>query len=837
MQATLPFTLAQPLWLAGLIPAALLLLFLLTRNFVTLPLTAAQRRHQRLLRAFLFTSRLLIITCLLIVLAHPYTEQTRDMQGDPRVIILVDQSESMRFLDTSFLDRLTTAVSAGVTTKVRSFGTDTTSDIGSAILQNLEPGGNILLVSDGHPTTGPALQDVAFYATTINATISVINLTPTTDEWSVLITGPRKTLSDSDTTYHLIVDGTSTHAVPLTLTIDGTPVFQDTVRPGSHPFTTQLSKGHHELEARIDVTDAFQDNNQFRKTVTAIEKPRILLLTKKRSPLELLLNELYTVDVVATPPADLSPYYALVINDVPVEDLPGTQALNDFLIDEAGDYYGGGLVFFAGLDSFDKGGYAGSPVEQFLPVTVGKGERRKGTTNLVFVVDVSGGVGGTTYRAEHGTLTRVTAAVPTIDVIKAQVYHALEQLRLENRAGIIIFGVPPETGGSLTENIASSVRVLAPLDYLYNNRKELLDAVPRITGGGPSALDVALSAAATMLRGQQGDKVVVLLTDGRYCAGLGAECPESKHVEDIAHSMKQLYGINFMTIGVGTTDEQQFPKKVDEVFLKRLAKAGDGTYDRATRMNTLLIKYGDPKAKEYGEEFQLVPLSLTHFITADIEPTATLNAYAQVVPKDTAELLITTDSGQPALTVWRYGNGRVATWTVYAGNNLGQLLNEENSLLLSRTINWAIGDPQRKQDYFVDITDTRVDEKGTITIHSDAPVTSELLDFTKDGDTYTATFTPAPLGFNTLLGASYATNAPREYDHVGMNPLLSELATATGGKVFKPTASEEIIEHVKAVSKRTTIEHDDATLPFLIAALLLFLAEIAVRRLTERRQQ
>ncbi|RME32019.1 VWA domain-containing protein [Candidatus Woesearchaeota archaeon] len=832
----LPFHITNPFWLLGIPLALILLIFLVTRTFVTLPLTREQRRHQRRMRIFLVITRLLIITCLLIVLAQPYTEETREVQGDARVTILVDQSKSMQFMDTSFREALASAVSAGVATTVREFGTDLTSDVGSAILQNLEPGGTILLLSDGYPTSGAALQDVAFYATTINATISAINLTPLAQEWSVRVAGPGKVLSESDTNYRVIVEGTDDAPVPLTVTIDGTTVFQERVTPGTYPFTTKFTTGAHELEARITTQDGYADNDVYWKSVTAIEKPTILLVTTKTSPLELLLKELYTVEKRSRLPENLDPYYAIVANDVPVENLAST-TLDEYLIDEAGDYYGGGLVLFAGLNSFDKGGYSGSALEQFLPVKVGQGERRKGTTNLVFVVDVSGGVGGTKYVADRGVLAEVTEAVPTIDVIKAQVYKAVEQLRIENRVGIIIFGVPPDTGGTLSENIASSVRVLTPLDYLYNNRKELLNAIPRITGGGPSALDIALKAAAEMLKNQQGDKVIVLLTDGRYCAGLGAECPEGKQVKTLVSNMKRIYGINFMTIGVGTADENQFPKKVDEVFLKSLAKTGDGTYDRATRLNTLLIKYGDPKAKAYGDEFQLVPLSLTHFITEDVEPTATLNAYAQVVPKDTAELLITTDSGQPALTVWRYGNGRVATWTVYAGGNLGQLLNEDNSILISRTINWAIGDPQRKQSSFVDIPDVRSNEHGVITIRSDTPITSEVLDFTKEGNTYTASFTPGPLGFNKLFGATYAVNRPREYDHIGMNPLLASTVASTGGKLFKPTESDAIIEHVREVSKRVMVEREDVALPFIAAALFLFLVEIFIRRLTERRRQ
>ena len=108
-------------------------------------------------------------------------------------------------------------------------------------------------------------------------------------------------------------------------------------------------------------------------------------------------------------------------------------------------------------------------------------------------------------------------------------------------------------------------------------------------------------------------------------------------------------------------DVRLFDKKVDESFLKTVAVTGDSTYDRGTNLQSLIIKYGDPKEKGFGEPFQLVPLSLTHFITKNVQLTAELNGYNEVVPKDGSRLLVTSDAGNPAVTVWNYFNGRVAT--------------------------------------------------------------------------------------------------------------------------------------------------------------------------------
>ncbi len=822
------------LWL---IPAAAVILYILiTRDFVKLPLDPKEERRQRRARIWIYVSRLLLVSLLILALAGPVREHVTETKGNPRVTLLVDQSASTALYDTSFVDSLAEQLRKRIPTTVRKFGANLTSDVGSAVLRNLDEGGTILLVSDGNVNQGPLLKDVAFYAATVNATLSALNLTPAREDAAVIITGPGKVVEESDTTYSIRVTTTSGQRVHLRLLLDGATVLDQEVSAGTLSFTHQFTKGTHRLEAHLDTPDALSENNVFYKSVRVLEKPKILYLTLKNSPLELLLRQLYSVEKRATLPNDLSPYYAIVTNDLPVERLLSIQQLHNYLIDEP-SYYGGGLVLFGGMNSFDRGGYSGSPLEELLPVKVGKGERKKGGANLVFLIDVSGSASRIKYRVEDGKVTKYEEQVSTLDVIKAQVVNAIEQLKLDNKLGVIVFGVPANTAASSAEErLAQTVRKVANLDYLYNNRKEVLEKIPRIQGGGPTVADVAFRGAVEMLKNVQGDKNIILLTDGRYSAGLGADSPMKRELLTMAANAHKLYGINFMTIGVGTTDQQLFTKKVDESFLKELAAAGDGTYDRATKLNTLLIKWGDPKAKEFGQQFSLVPLSLTHFITRGVEPTAVLNGYNEVVPKDTAQLLIAADSGQPALTVWRYGNGRVATWTVFAGNNLGQLLNSENSILLSRTINWAIGDPERKAKYFVDISDARVGAEGKVTVRSDKPVQAEGLTFTKEGDRYTAHFTPEAVGFATLLNQPYAVNRPSELDLVGLDPELPGIVESTGGKVFKPSDVEGIVELVKERSRQLRTVQEPATLPFLVAAMLLFLLEILLRRVTQRRR-
>ncbi|MBR9692342.1 hypothetical protein GOV07_00240 [Candidatus Woesearchaeota archaeon] len=843
--------------------AALFLLILITRNFFKLALDDEGKKQQRRARVWVFIARLIMISCIVIALAHPYQESVKEIKGNPRVTLLFDQSASTALMETGFVEDLAEAVDRRIPVTRRAFGSEMTSDVGSAILRNLEPGANLLLISDGNVNDGALLDDVAFYAATVNASISIINLTASSHDSSVIISGPGKVVADSEAAYTVTITTTQRGAqVNLRVTVDSEIVLDKRVAAGTYAFTRDFSQGNHRIEARILDQDKIVENNRYYKSVKVLPKPRILLVTKKSGPLELLLRELYTVEKRTSLPTDLNGYYAVVIDDAPIESLRNTQALHNYLIDERGDYYGNGFVLFGGMDSFDRGGYTGTALEALLPVKVGRGERKRDGANLVFILDMSGSTGGKRgfsseleynnhlasggkvgYSVEeYGKIWRnayyYEEGTTTADVIKAQAVDAIEQLKLENKVGIIAFGLPPSgPADSVEEFIAESVKVIEPMAPLFSNRADIVKKIPRITPGGPTSPHLAMQGAVEMLGGVAGDKNIILLTNGRYSAGLGAMNSLKQQLLAIASNARKNYGINFMTIGVGVTENALFPKRVDEAFMKELAAAGDGTYDRATKLNTLLIKWGDPKAKEFGQEFQLVRLSLTHFITRDLEPTAILNAYNEVAPKDTAELILAADSGQPALTTWRYGNGRVAAWTVFAGNNQGQLLNDENSLLVSRTVNWAIGDPQRKEAYFVDIPDVRTNEHGSIIVQSDDVVTSEGLVFSKQGNRYTTEFAPGEQGFASLLGEEYAVNRPSELDKVGLSQDLASLVKTTGGKVFKSTDADAIVEHAKEVSRRVTLTQEIVTMPFLVAAMLLLLLEITLRRVTQRRKK
>lgn len=272
-------------------------------------------------------------------------------------------------------------------------------------------------------------------------------------------------------------------------------------------------------------------------------------------------------------------------------------------------------------------------------------------------------------------------------------------------------------------------------------------------------------------------------------------------------------------------------------FLKAAAANAGGFYVSADNKGKLKVLFGDPEKKEQGDTLSLFIVNTGHFITRNLDPDAIMSGYNQVLPKSAAELLITTDSGEPVLTVWRYGLGKVATWNVFSGGTLGDLLNERNSLVLTRTVNWAIGDPERKKSYFVNVEDGRVDSSLKIQVKSDKIPSAEGFDFIKvDKDLYESSITSEQVGYDTILNAKYAVNYPIEYDDTGVNPEFTNIVSSTGGNLFKPDDIESIVKFVKSVSKRTVVEKTILIWPFVWGAIILFLIEVMLRRISENKK-
>ncbi|ESP89132.1 VWA domain-containing protein [Candidatus Halobonum tyrrellensis] len=733
----------------------------------------AGRRSRRLLAV----SRVVVVCCLVVAAAGPYTAQRMETTGDPSVTMLVDDSDSMAVLPDA-ADGLAERVEAeGVPVTRATIAQGARSPLGDGVAANLRENGTVVVVSDGRVTDGRSLADAGELAASLNATVASVGLEPTRTERYVTLSGPSKTSAGVDNAFLARVDGVALSGdARLVVEVDGETVVDRSLSEGSgrvefsHAFA---ETGSHRVTARVESDDAFGDNDAFHRTVRVVDRPRVLYVSRRDYPFGRYLEDLYEVERAESVPANLSDsdYYAVVVQDVAADDLGDIDALQEFVID------GGGLLTVGGPNSFEHGNYESSSVASMLPVTVG--ESVGGSTNLVLAIDVSGS-------AETG-----------MRVQKAVSLDALDQLGDDNAVGVVGFN-----------HDAYAVAELAPLS---ENRGTVADRIRRLRSGGGTDIAAGLLGAEEMLGDERGS--IILVSDGRGPVG-----PATAAAQRLGQR-----GIRVVAVGTGNPNEET---------LRRIAEASGGSYFRATDTDRLRLLFGGSSRQYEGEGLTVVDEN--SFVTAGVELTSDPPLTNDVSVRTGAEFLVASGEGRPAVASWRYGLGRVATITAYdESGTLDGLLSPPDSLLLTKSTNYVIGDPERKATGVAEAADTRVGEPTTVTYRGSEPPAAENVSLRQVGeDTYRATVTPTEAGYASVFGATYAANYPAEYAAFGRAPALTDLVRATGGETFDTGQAAEIAAFAREQSTRVRDVERTWDWAFLLAGLLVYLFEVCARRIS-----
>ncbi len=792
-----------PARLLLIIPFVLILWWLLRKQFFSMREDAESRRRKLLVRRVMLFSRTAIVLLLLIALARPFIVHEKMFDGDPVIKVLVDNSSSMGVFDFNS-QALIAELKKKLNVELRSFGGKDDSPVGDALLANMEPDASVLLITDGRATRGTSLAGAVLLASKLNATVNAVRLAPIRQDVGVELFGPSKTLEGSDTVFTVVLKKTNPSAlVHVRVLLDGQEVFSEESAVQSFPITRQFGAGYHRFEASVSAVgadDLFFQNNVFYKTVKVVPKPRIFFMYSNagnggnagnvgnvNSPLIQLYKQVYNVDVGSSMPKDISQYYAVVLNDVS-SDRAGASldALTEFVVD------GNGLVVVGGKNSYDRGEYKGSLFEKILPVFVSSAEKKEGNVNIAVVADVSGSMGAAVGLGK------------AVELGKSLIVSVIRDLASYNRVGIVAFNTEAYT--------------VAPLRPLVE-QKDIEERIARLQEGGGTWIHVGLARAIIMLGQASGSKNIVMLTDGQS---------QTDDVDLSAAQEAANQGIKIYPIGVGD---------VNEDHLMAIAEITGGTYFHAIEAKKIKILFGDLEEEKKKAEKSLVVMDQSHFVTSGLELKAKVYGFNQVIPKRAARLLVTSDGGEPVLAVWRLGLGRVASYATDDGSSWsGQLLAEPDSKLPVKTLHWVVGAPDRKAKDFIEVADARVTEPTTMLVRSSDgyPSASGFTFYKQDKDLYTATVVPNVVGFQGLLSGEFSVNYAREYDDLGQGVELENLVRATGGKMFDPADAQGIADFTLARLKRTITTKDTLQTPFVIAALILFLLEVLVRRVLRR---
>ena len=774
-------------------PKYLLLAILLI--FAMMVLTGTNKR--------LYLTRAFILIFLIIALAEPFSPFSVFGGGSSKLIILEDNSTSYTLFEENLGER-TIDVLNDIDPEYSLFGESLKSNAGDAMIESMNDGKNILLLSDGNINYGERLEKVRETAVIGNLSISLIRQEPLESDYAIKIIGPTKIGPDTDISLSIVVKGSDEKERNVQLIIDGKEVLNG--KAGALEYTDKFKEGYHEITARITEKDFFPENNIYYHTLKVVEKPKILLYGSEGTPLHKVLNQLYDVSVGEL--FGLDKYHAIVIDDTSSEKFSDR-------IGELRDYVenGNGLVVVGGENSFEYGGYGDSNLEDLLPVKVSGAGKKGAGTNIVLIIDLSGSTG------EDGTIGKSQQ-------LASQMITGLKE---ENNVGVIMFA---------SEIIA--VKEMQPISA--HGATNLISWINGYQSTTEYQLDLvsAMKKATDMLGSKGGGKNVILFGDGdtgnmnlahvesEGCE-LGLTC-EWIIADPTLNKMAGQYEIKIYSVKTGNDI-----KGGDYEILSILT---NGAYfPSAFAFDNLKLLFGDPTQGSSAQTNVKIEDD-SHFITEDLLLTPTIYGTNEVLPKDSAQLLLASANGQPVLSVWRVGLGRVAVLSTDDGNKwAGEMYSGGNSKIISRLVNWGTGDPERKNSYFFSVNDPRVEEEFEIVVKSDAVPKIEDYTFEKKSDgTYVTKGFSEDSGFFKFGDDKYSVNYNSEYDELGVNEELGAVIRESGGRVFEADDDlNDVATFMKEKKNILKVEKELLIWPLIALAMVIFILDVWFRTIQERK--
>ena len=566
--------------------------------------------------------------------------------------------------------------------------------------------------------------------------------------------------------------------------------------------------------------DPIPENDTLSTMVQTVDLPRLLVVGgDEEGSVEELLNAIgRSFSRAATLPTleGLAEYREVLLAGIPLAALPpvAVETLASFVGE-----LGGGLVVVEGEEALR--GFAGGGIEELLPVSYTlPQEGREASLCILYLLDRSASMRG---HAEGAT---------KIDILKEAVAASVNLLDEETLVGVIAFDrqydwllpIQPLGDGSALYEGLRALDATGGTDLYY----PLVDA-----------LDAIEPVEARV-------KHLLLFSDGKTV-------DEYRDFPSLLTRLEENEAVTLSAIGIGTTPNLP--------LLGALVSAGHGSMYVVSDFSYL------PQITVQATQ----RLSRNRFITGEFPvggPLASgelsgipsLTGYALTYPKPTAEVLLSAGKEDPILARWRLGLGRVAVLnTDLAGEWSGGWLSwEKGGLLLDAILTAA--EPMSGVSFglrpSVEVTDTGIealvdarDPQGGFVNFLGLEATLIETSLLPTGGTrameqvgaglYRASFPVKEEGGYALriddrtrdqqVIIPICVPYPAEYRATGIDEAaLRQIARATGGRFLDDEILPTPPSGVEAITYTDVHSH------FLLAALALFLVELAVRKLPRR---
>ena len=589
---------------------------------------------------------------------------------------------------------------------------------------------------------------------------------------------------------------------------------------------TSAESGTLTFDALVRSTkDTRYDNNRALGIVAVSGKPKVLLIDENEPQARYLTQALEDADIrvdvrtglgVPDELADLQNYDLVIFSDVPANRLTEKQMelIRTYVQD-----LGGGFMMLGSENSFGLGGYYKTPIEAILPVRTDT-EKKKETPSLgmALVIDKSGSMDGI-----------------KIELAKEAARGAVELLGRRDKIGVVAFDGSPFW---ISEMHSAS-------DKLY-----LSDQIWSITAGGGTNLYPALEQAYLALTETAAKlKHVIVLSDGMSQPGDWYGIASSMRAERITISTvgigsgadMNLLG-NLANWGGGRDYFTQDPYNIPQIFAKETITASKS----AIIDEPFIPQVIKPTQVLSGIDLQVAPFLL---------------GYVATRPRPTAEIFLVSDRGDPLLASWQYGLGKsvaftsdakarwASDWLEWPGygkfwtqlvrdamrkttlsNFQAEIRKSKGNAHLAIDALGETGDFLNELESDISLIPPDLKKKKLVVAQT-APGRYELNFPTNDVGPYFVNIMQKRSGevVNTQVTGT-VVSYPEEYlVHNANEAGLKRLAAASGGKFNIPS------EDTFRSPEQPVVLRIHLWRPFLIIALLLLLADIALRRIDLRR--
>ncbi|WP_036720530.1 VWA domain-containing protein, partial [Paenibacillus sp. JCM 10914] len=596
------------------------------------------------------------------------------------------------------------------------------------------------------------------------------------------------------------------------------------VTPGENRFAVRgLAKnpGLHRYRAEIFMDGDESSANNAAFAFTRVEgPPRVLIVegTEGTSGNITAALESGMIGTEVIPPqmlpqeaAKYAMYDSIIFNNVSGSDVGGKQME---MIEQAVRSFGIGFMMAGGDDSFGMGGYFKTPIEKALPVSMElEGKREIPSLGLILVIDRSGSMSG-----------------QKIELAKESAMRTVELLRPKDTVGVVAFDdqpwwvVPPQTLGDKEEVLSS------------------IQSIP--SAGGTDIYPAVSSALDEMLKVKSQRRHIILMTDGQSAGHSG--------YQDLTDTMVA-NKITMSSVAVGMDS--------DTVLLQTLAEAAKGRYyyvEDETTLPAVFSREAVLMAKSYIVDKPFIPAVQNAGDWSGLfqQGVPGLFGYVATTPKSSAQTVLSSPEPDPVLARWQYGSGRTVAWTSDLSGKWSRewVSWSQFADTLTEMVKWTF--PQFTSSPY-EVTTEAAGNQVRIQVTADGENPPAKLNAVigddEAGEQTVELIQEAPGRYTGLVhvskpgaflmsledasgedavqaapGTGFVVPYSPEYrltSASGGEDALKRLAEATGGRVLSWDNPAEVFD--RQATSRTQLH--DWSYPLLVAALLLWVADIAVR--------